>query len=93
MNGAEIRRERERRGWSQPHLAELVGVGPRTIGNWERGETIPKNKAARIDYVFESHPLVEQRSPLADLPDIELIRELERRAAQRGRRADDAVNG
>jgi transcriptional regulator with XRE-family HTH domain len=36
--GLNVRTARERRGWSQEHLAELASVHDRTIGKIERGE-------------------------------------------------------
>src|ERR1019366_9340145 len=36
-----LRRERERRGWSQERLAGLLGVSARTILRWEQGSTVP----------------------------------------------------
>ena len=33
-------------GISQEQLAEMVGVHPRTVQNWESGSTIPKSKHA-----------------------------------------------
>lgn len=35
--GEQIRRRRERRGLTQKHVAEHVGVSPATLGRWERG--------------------------------------------------------
>lgn len=39
-----LKREREKRGWTQDFLAEKMGVAPSTVGMWEQGERIPKNK-------------------------------------------------
>lgn len=36
-----LRRERERRAWSQQNLADKVGTTPLNVGRWERGVTIP----------------------------------------------------
>lgn len=46
MNDLDIKKIRERLGISQETLAEMVGVHPRTIQNWESGTTIPKSKHA-----------------------------------------------
>lgn len=54
MNGAEIRAARERRGWTQAELASAVGVGSRTVGAWERGETVPKNRMGKLRQIFEA---------------------------------------
>lgn len=52
MTGDEIRAAREARGWTQQQLADAVEVGSRTIGNWERGETVPKNRLGMLRKVF-----------------------------------------
>jgi len=36
-----LRYEREMYGWSQAKLAELLGTTANTVGNWERGITLP----------------------------------------------------
>lgn len=38
MNPADLKEWRDRMGWSQPHLAEALGVHPMTVSAWERGE-------------------------------------------------------
>jgi transcriptional regulator with XRE-family HTH domain len=38
----QLRRERQRRGWSRAYIAEQIGVAdPKTIGRWERGGAFP----------------------------------------------------
>jgi transcriptional regulator with XRE-family HTH domain len=38
----QLRRERQRRGWSRQYVAEQIGVAdPKTIGRWERGVAFP----------------------------------------------------
>ena len=38
----QLRRERQRRGWSRAYIADQIGVAdPKTIGRWERGEASP----------------------------------------------------
>lgn len=46
MNSLDIKKIREALGVSQEQLAEMVGVHPRTIQNWESGTTIPRSKHA-----------------------------------------------
>ena len=46
MNDLDIKKNREKLGISQEQLAEMVGVHPRTVQNWESGSTIPKSKHA-----------------------------------------------
>ena len=39
---AQLREEREKRGWSRAYIAEHIGVAdPKTIGRWERGSAFP----------------------------------------------------
>lgn len=44
MNDLDIKKIRESLGLSQEQLAEMVGVHPRTVQNWESGSKIPKSK-------------------------------------------------
>lgn len=38
----QLKRERQRRGWSREYVAEKIGVAdPKTIGRWERGYSFP----------------------------------------------------
>ena len=41
MNPADLKAWRERMGWSQPVLADRLGVHPMTVSKWERGESEP----------------------------------------------------
>ena len=36
-----LKAERKRRGWSQPQIAEVLGVSTRTVSRWELGLTVP----------------------------------------------------
>lgn len=83
MTGPEIRAARERKGWTQQELAAAIKVGMRTVGNWERGETVPKNRMAALEAVLRD----EKPDPLANASDAELLAELMRRTASRGRAA------
>lgn len=45
--------ERVRMGMSQTQLSELLGINPRTLGNWERGSNdIPSSKARKLAAIF-----------------------------------------
>lgn len=46
MNDIDVKKIREKLGISQEVLAEMVGVHPRTIQNWESGSKIPNSKHA-----------------------------------------------
>lgn len=40
----QLRRERQRRGWSRQYVAEQIGVAdPKTVGRWERGVAFPSS--------------------------------------------------
>lgn len=42
MPNAQLRTERQKRGWSRVYIAEQIGVAdPKTIGRWERGSAFP----------------------------------------------------
>lgn len=81
MDGEQIRRAREALGWTQTQLAEAVGVGMRTVGNWERGDTIPKNRMGALQRVL-GHAL-DMPDPLAAYSELTLLNELMRRAVDR----------
>lgn len=40
--GTAIRDARLARDWKQSHLGRLVGVSGASVGQWERGETLPR---------------------------------------------------
>lgn len=40
--GAFVARERQRRGWTQAHLARLLPVGQQTVSRWEQGRSRPE---------------------------------------------------
>ena len=39
MTPRQLRAWRERMGWSQPRLADALGVHPQTVSDWERKKT------------------------------------------------------
>lgn len=84
INGTEIRRARERAGLTQEELAEKVGVSLRTVGNWERGTSVPRAKEGIIRAVLSDHI----KSPDRDAPsltsasDAELIAEVAKRLSR-----------
>lgn len=89
MTGKQIKDARERAQLTQQELASKIGVGMRTIGNWERGETVPKNRMAALEAFFTDTRAVASQSadddPIRSASDAELLAELQRRAALRDR--------
>lgn len=80
MTGDEIREARERAGLTQEQLAQRLGVTLRTVGNWERGATVPRNRLARLRDVF---PGQQQEEPgLRSASDAQLLAEIARRFAR-----------
>lgn len=51
--GARIRDLRDKRGWSQPQLADLLVVHLKSVGNYEKGK-IPFRDLSRIAEVLET---------------------------------------
>ncbi len=47
--GTRIKRARERLRWRQIDLAKALSVDVKTVGNWERGQTIPRNRIGAIE--------------------------------------------
>ena len=80
MDGDQIRQARERKGWNQTKLARAVGVGARTVGNWERGDSSPKNKMAKLEEVLANN---NGDDPIRQASEERLLTELLRRATQR----------
>lgn len=79
-SGDEIRRARERAGLTQEQLASRVGVTPRTVGNWERGATVPRNRLATVQAALADHlDSVDTEPRLRGASDVELLAEIARR--------------
>jgi transposase len=52
-----LKAERIRRGWTQATVAEAVGVNAKTVGRWERGETVPYPYfREQLCFLFEKTP-------------------------------------
>jgi transcriptional regulator with XRE-family HTH domain len=83
ITSQEIRSARERAGLTQQQLGELVGVGLRTVGNWERGETVPRNREAALRHVLADH-LGDASEPatLRAVADAEIVAEVARRMSR-----------
>lgn len=78
LTGDQIRTARERAGWTQAHLGDLVGVSMRSIGNYERGETIPRNKMPVLKEVLAPY-LGGDGPSLLGASDAQLLAEIARR--------------
>lgn len=48
VTGDQIRAARERAQMTQQEVAGLVGVSLRTVGNWERGASVPRSRMAAV---------------------------------------------
>lgn len=82
VDGDEIRARREARGLTQQQLASAVGVGMRTVGNWERGENVPRNRMGMLREFFGLDG-ADSDDPIRAASEIALLAELLRRAEQR----------
>lgn len=93
INGREIRAARERAGMTQGDLAQRVGVSLRTVGNWERGDTVPMNRASAVESALAQWlDRGDTEGPrLASASDGELLAEIARRFERgaRDRQAPD----
>jgi transcriptional regulator with XRE-family HTH domain len=77
-SGEQIRDARERCRMSQSQLAYAVGVSLRTVGSWERGESVPRSRMGAIREALDLEPPNDNRLELG-----RLIRE-ELEASSRG---------
>ena len=55
MENLDIKLIREKLGVTQEQFAEMVGVHPRTIQNWEAGSAIPQSKRAILRQLMDAH--------------------------------------
>jgi transcriptional regulator with XRE-family HTH domain len=70
--GTRIRRAREAKGWSQQDLAGKMpkrpdgrGTGVRSVGRWERGETVPRSALGALEVVLSPYFTVNGTAPPA----------------------------
>jgi transcriptional regulator with XRE-family HTH domain len=85
LTGPEIRTARERIGLTQEQFADAVGANLRTVGNWERGTTTPRNSEARIRSVLGLDE-ADTSPRLRSATDRELLNEISRRLEDYKRR-------
>ena len=89
----EIREARERAGLTQEALGALLGVSMRTVGNWERGQTVPLNRLAKIREVLAGHWKDDESADsvgLSNASDVELLAEIARRFARTTEKAGES---
>jgi DNA-binding transcriptional regulator YiaG len=53
ISADEIKTGRERQRMTQQQLADAVGVSLRTVSSWERGQSVPRNRAAVLADVLD----------------------------------------
>lgn len=82
ITGDEIRAARERTGLTQEQLALMANVSLRTVGNWERGQTVPRSRAAMLEQIFGTHAVAADPPSLRAVSDVELLAEIARRFAR-----------
>jgi transcriptional regulator with XRE-family HTH domain len=84
ISGEQIRTARDAAGMTQQELATQLGVTQRTVGNWERGENIPRNREPLLRRILAAH--LEGGAPpspmLERATDMELLAEVARRMAR-----------
>lgn len=88
LSGEQIRQARQRAGLSQAQLASIVGVSQRSIGNYERGETISRSHMPRIEEALSAYLGTGDGPSLASASDAALLAEIARRF-ERGSDEDD----
>lgn len=81
LTGDDIKRARQMAGLSQGELAKLVGVSMRSIGNYERGETVPRGALPKLQEVLGPH-LGGHGPTLETASDAELLGEIAKRFAR-----------
>lgn len=85
ITGEQLRDARSRAGLSQEDLAKAVGVTLRSIGNWERGAGVPRNREGRVRDVLGDLAMGEP-SVLSGVSDMALLAEVARRMDRGGQR-------
>lgn len=76
-DGAKIKRWREERLWSQDHLAEMAGVGTRTVQRIENGETASYESVMALAAAFNVEVVALTADPKADAQTAEKAKALE----------------
>jgi transcriptional regulator with XRE-family HTH domain len=79
LTGDEIKQARLRADLTQADLAKRVGVSTRSIGNYERGETVPRAKMPRLEAVLADYLGGGGADSLRTASDAALLAEIARR--------------
>ena len=82
-DSAKIKRWREERHWSQEHLAELAGLGIRTIQRIENGEAASRESLTALAAAFNVEAIALCIDPETEAADIASRRNAEGAAALR----------
>jgi len=54
MKGRDLRKIREKLGWTQVEMAKAIRVTPNTVARWERGErSLTDSRALMIRMIFD----------------------------------------
>ena len=69
-DAAKIKRWREERHWSQEHLAELAGIGLRTVQRIENGESASRETLTALAAAFNVEAIALCVDPEAEASDI-----------------------
>lgn len=85
MDAQQLRDARNRARLTQGELALRLGVTLRTVGNWERGQTIPRDRLPALRDILGPY-LGADASALTGISDAALLAEIARRF-ERGRPA------
>jgi transcriptional regulator with XRE-family HTH domain len=67
ITGERIKEARERRQLTQQELADELGVSLRTVGSWERGESVPRSRMGAIRDVLRLEGPSDNRQELGRL--------------------------
>lgn len=79
IDGQQISDARQRAGLTQQDLATKVGVSLRTVGNWERGATVPRSRMHALRAALSDHLGEPSDIGLRAASDAELLAEIARR--------------
>lgn len=72
ITGEAIKEARERRRITQQELADELGVSLRTVGSWERGESVPRSRMGAIRQALDLEGPNDNREELSRLINEEL---------------------